>query len=173
MSSSPPSERWTRAHLPRAWSLRARLLVTQVLRRYLRGAPVPFQPITAPDQSAGMTLLATVAGLLFGQVKLTWADDEAELRKVLTTVMQDQAGMICFDDNPGGVADPLGDPVQSADQPHLGRPPAGCGGFLALDQDAVLEPGAGVDQSDEVGAGAHDARRPVPGSRHPRPGGPS
>lgn len=31
MSSSPPSERWRRAHLPRTWSLRARLLVTQVL----------------------------------------------------------------------------------------------------------------------------------------------
>ena len=78
------------------------MLVTQMLRRYLAWAPVPLFLLTAPDASSGKTLLATTAGVLFGQVMMPWTDDEAELRKILTTVMQDQAGVICFDNIPEG-----------------------------------------------------------------------
>jgi hypothetical protein len=78
-------------------------LVTQVLRRYLRGAPVPFFVLTATDQGSGKTLLATIPGALCGLVKFTWTDDDEELRKQLTTVMAaDQAGVVVFDNLPKG-----------------------------------------------------------------------
>jgi hypothetical protein len=80
----------------------AAMLVTQVLRHYLRGAPVPFFPVTATGPSSGKTLLITIAGVLFGQVKLVWTGDDEELRKVLTTVMRGQEGVIAFDNIPEG-----------------------------------------------------------------------
>jgi hypothetical protein len=78
------------------------MLVTQIIRRWLRGAPVPLAMITSTDASAGKTLLATIPGTLFGYVSVTWTDDETELRKQLTTVMLDQAGVIGFDNVPRG-----------------------------------------------------------------------
>jgi hypothetical protein len=78
------------------------MLVTQVIRRWLRGAPVPLAMITATEASSGKTLLATIPGTLFGYVSVTWTDDETELRKQLTTVMLDQAGVIGFDNVPRG-----------------------------------------------------------------------
>ena len=77
-------------------------LVTQIIRRRLRGAPVPFFPVTATDQASGKTLLAAIAGALFGQAKIVWTDDEEELRKQLTTVMRSQEGVITFDNMPPG-----------------------------------------------------------------------
>jgi len=78
------------------------MLVTQVIRRLLRGAPVPFFPVTATDQASGKTLLAAICGALFGQAKIIWTDDEEELRKQLTTVMRSQEGVITFDNLPEG-----------------------------------------------------------------------
>jgi hypothetical protein len=73
------------------------MLVTQVLRHYLDGSPVPFFPITAPAASSGKTLLATICGVLYGQASITWTGDDDELRKTLTSVMAGQEGVICFD----------------------------------------------------------------------------
>jgi hypothetical protein len=79
------------------------MLMTQVFRYCLRGAPVPFFAITATGQASGKTLLATIAGVLFGQAKLVWTgDDDAELRKVLTTILASQEGVINFDNIPEG-----------------------------------------------------------------------
>jgi hypothetical protein len=78
------------------------MLVTQVIRRWLRGAPVPLLMATATDAGAGKTLLVTICGVLYGLVKMAWTDDEAELRKQLTTVMLDQSGVISFDNVPRG-----------------------------------------------------------------------
>jgi len=78
------------------------MLVTQVLRHYLRGSPVPFFPVTATDQSSGKTLLATICGVLFGQASITWTGDDEELRKTLTSVMTGQEGVITFDNLPEG-----------------------------------------------------------------------
>ena len=78
------------------------MLITQVIRRWLGGAPVPLLMITATDAGAGKTLLATICGVLFGLGKYIWTDDEAELRKQLTSVLADQSGVICFDNVPKG-----------------------------------------------------------------------
>jgi hypothetical protein len=78
------------------------MLVTQIIRRKLAGAPVPLHMITATEASAGKTLLATIPGALFGYVSVTWTDDEAELRKQLTTILLDQSGVIGFDNVPRG-----------------------------------------------------------------------
>ena len=87
------------------------MLVTQILRRYLGGSPVPFFPVTATDQSSGKTLLVTIPGVLYGLAKLVWPQqswrgratgDEEELRKVLTTVLSSQEGVITFDNIPEG-----------------------------------------------------------------------
>ena len=78
------------------------MLVTQVIRRLLRGAPVPLLMVTATEAGAGKTLLTTIIGVLFGLARYTWTDDEEELRKKLTTVLIDQSGVICFDNVPKG-----------------------------------------------------------------------
>jgi hypothetical protein len=78
------------------------MLVTQVLRRRLGGSPVPFFPITATDQGSGKTLLATIAGVLYGQASMVWTGDEDELRKTLTSIMRSQEGVITFDNIPEG-----------------------------------------------------------------------
>ena len=87
------------------------MLATQVLRRYLRGAPVPFFPVTAASPGSGKTLLITICGALYGQAKLVWTGDDEELRKTLTTVLADQAGVIAFDNLPAGTV--LRSPVLS------------------------------------------------------------
>ena len=78
------------------------MLVTQVIRRWLGGAPVPLLMVTATDAGAGKTLLITICGVLFGLGKYIWTDDEEELRKQLTSVLADQSGVICFDNVPRG-----------------------------------------------------------------------
>ena len=80
------------------------MLVTQVLRYYLNGAPVPFFPVTAPAASSGKTLLVTICGVLFGQASVTWTGDDEELRKTLTSVMASQEGVITFDNVPEGTS---------------------------------------------------------------------
>jgi hypothetical protein len=78
------------------------MLVTQVIRHWLGGAPVPLLMVTATDAGAGKTLLITICGVLFGLGKYIWTDDEAELRKQLTSVLADQSGVIAFDNVPKG-----------------------------------------------------------------------
>src|SRR5258708_4998601 len=78
------------------------MLVTQILRQRIGGSPVPFFPITATDQSSGKTLLATIASVLYGQVKLIWTGDDEETRKALTTIMASQEAVIAFDNIPEG-----------------------------------------------------------------------
>ena len=80
------------------------MLATQMLRRRLGGAPVPFFSITATDQSSGKTLLATIAGVLFGKASMTWTGDDEELRKALTSMLASQEGVITFDNVPEGTA---------------------------------------------------------------------
>ena len=50
------------------------MLVTQVIRRLLRGAPVPLLMVTATEAGAGKTLLTTIIGVLFGLAWYTWTD---------------------------------------------------------------------------------------------------
>jgi hypothetical protein len=78
------------------------MLITQIIRRRLRGSPVPFFPVTATDAASGKTLLATIAGVLFGKASITWTGSDEELRKVLTTVLASQEGVITFDNIPEG-----------------------------------------------------------------------
>ena len=78
------------------------MLFTPALRRYLRGAPVPFFIVSAPGQGQGKTLLVTIPGLLYGQLQLVWTGDDAELRKALTAVLMDQGGVVSFDNVPEG-----------------------------------------------------------------------
>lgn len=80
----------------------AAMLVTQVIRRRLAGSPVPFFPITATSQGSGKTLLATIAGSLFGKAAMVWTGDDEELRKMLTAVMRSQEGVVVFDNLPEG-----------------------------------------------------------------------
>ena len=46
------------------------MLITQIIRPRLLGAPVPFSPFTATAPGSGKTLLAAIPGVLFGQAKL-------------------------------------------------------------------------------------------------------
>lgn len=77
-------------------------LVTQIIRRRLGTALVPLFATTATGQSGGKTLMETIPGALFGQVKLVWTGNDEELRKALTTVMLGQEGVITFDNVPVG-----------------------------------------------------------------------
>jgi hypothetical protein len=72
------------------------LLVTQLLRPFTRALP-PFAIVDATMPGSGKTILTSAIGLLVGQKVLTWADDDGELRKQITTVLADQVGAIVFD----------------------------------------------------------------------------
>ena len=78
------------------------MLVTQMIRRLLKGAPVPLLMVTATEAAAGKTLLTTIIGVLFGLARYPWSSDEEELRKKLTTVLAGQEGVICLDNVPKG-----------------------------------------------------------------------
>lgn len=72
------------------------VLATPILRRYIRTL-TPFVVFTATMPGSGKTILTSGPGMLYGQRVLTWADDDAELRKVITSVLADPAGAIIFD----------------------------------------------------------------------------
>ncbi len=72
------------------------VLATPILRRYIRTL-IPFVVFTATMPSSGKTILTCGPGMLYGQRVLTWSDDEAELRKVITSVLADPVGAIIFD----------------------------------------------------------------------------
>jgi hypothetical protein len=72
------------------------VLVTPILRRYIRTL-IPFVVFTATMPSSGKTILTSGPGMLYGQRVLTWSDDDAELRKVITSVLADPVGAVIFD----------------------------------------------------------------------------
>lgn len=72
------------------------LLATPILRPMNR-ALCPFGVVDATMPGSGKTILTSCVGLLVGQRVLTWTDSEEELRKSITTVFGDQAGVVVFD----------------------------------------------------------------------------
>ncbi|MDI5974779.1 hypothetical protein [Amycolatopsis magusensis] len=72
------------------------LLATPLIRPFTR-ALSPFGMIEASMPSSGKTILTGCVGLLVGQRVLTWTDSEEELRKSITTVLADEAGVVVFD----------------------------------------------------------------------------
>lgn len=72
------------------------LAVTQLLRPFTRTL-APFGIVDATMPGSGKTILTSCIGLLVGQRVLTWTDEDAELRKQITTVLADQVGAIVFD----------------------------------------------------------------------------
>ncbi|WP_292652773.1 hypothetical protein [Nocardioides sp.] len=72
------------------------LLATPILHPFTR-ALNPFGVVDATMPGSGKTILTSCVGLLVGQRVLTWTDSDEELRKSITTVLADQAGVIVFD----------------------------------------------------------------------------
>lgn len=72
------------------------LLVTPFLRRYLR-CLTPLGILSATMPGSGKSILAALAGLLAGQKTLPWAEDDTELRKVITSAFTVEAGIVVFD----------------------------------------------------------------------------
>ncbi|WP_426561391.1 hypothetical protein ACPPVT_14450 [Angustibacter sp. McL0619] len=72
------------------------LLVTPILRPFTRTLS-PFAVVDATMPGSGKTILTCCVGLLVGQRVLTWTDSEEELRKSITTVLGDAAGVVVFD----------------------------------------------------------------------------
>ncbi len=72
------------------------LLVTPLIRPFTR-ALSPFGMIEASMPSSGKTILTGCVGLMVGQRVLTWNDSEDELRKLITTVLAESAGVVVFD----------------------------------------------------------------------------
>jgi hypothetical protein len=72
------------------------LLVTPILRPFTRTL-APFAVVDATMPGSGKTILTCCVGLLVGQRVLTWTDNDEELRKSITTVLGDAAGVIVFD----------------------------------------------------------------------------
>ena len=72
------------------------LLATPILRPMTR-ALCPFGVVEATMPGSGKTILTSCVGLMVGQRVLTWTDSEEELRKAITTVFGDPAGVVVFD----------------------------------------------------------------------------
>ena len=72
------------------------LLATPILRPMTR-ALSPFAVVDATMPGSGKTILTSCVGLLVGQRVLTWTESEDELRKAITTVLADPAGVVVFD----------------------------------------------------------------------------
>jgi hypothetical protein len=79
------------------------LLATPILRPFTR-CLAPFAIVDATMPASGKTILTACLGMLSGQRVLTWTDSEEELRKAITTVLADAAGVIVFDNLPEGTA---------------------------------------------------------------------
>lgn len=79
------------------------MLVTPILRPYLRTL-TPLLVVTSTSPASGKSILVFALGMLYGLRSLTWTDDEAELRKAITSVFADPAGTVVFDNLPEGTA---------------------------------------------------------------------
>lgn len=72
------------------------LLVTPILRSFTR-CVTPFGVVTATQPASGKTILTGGPGLLYGQRMLPWPYDDVELRKAVTSVLQESVGVVVFD----------------------------------------------------------------------------
>ena len=77
------------------------LLATPILRPFTHCLS-PFAVVDATMPASGKTILTACLGMLSGQRVLTWTDSDDELRKSITTVLADPAGVIVFDNLPEG-----------------------------------------------------------------------
>ncbi|WP_198961615.1 hypothetical protein [Pseudonocardia sp. MH-G8] len=77
------------------------LLATPILRPFTRCLS-PFGIVDATMPASGKTILTACLGMLCGQRVMTWTDSDEELRKAITSVLADQAGVIVFDNLPEG-----------------------------------------------------------------------
>jgi hypothetical protein len=77
------------------------LLATPILRPFTRSLS-PFGIVDATMPASGKTILTACLGMLCGQRVMTWTDSDEELRKAITSVLADQAGVIVFDNLPEG-----------------------------------------------------------------------
>lgn len=81
------------------------LMVTPVLRPYTR-ALTPFGVVSATMPGSGKTILTASIGMIYGQRVLSWTHSDEELRKAITSVLADQAGVVVFDNlHEGAVID--------------------------------------------------------------------
>ena len=71
-------------------------LATPILRPMHRALCL-FGVVDATMPGSGKTILTSCVGLLVGRRVLTWTDSEEELRKSITTVLGDPAGVVVFD----------------------------------------------------------------------------
>lgn len=80
------------------------LLITPILRPYLRGALSPLGAITAASAGTGKTLLAgDIPQALYGITSRPWVGDEGEVRKSISTVlMSSTKPVVLFDNVPEG-----------------------------------------------------------------------
>jgi hypothetical protein len=86
------------------------LLITPLLRTYLRGALSPLGAITAANAGTGKTLLAgDIPQALYGITSRAWVGDDAELHKSITTVLMASTKPVVLFDNV-----PEGEPIKSA-----------------------------------------------------------
>lgn len=76
------------------------LLVTPLLRTYIGGLS-PLGAITATTPGSGKTLLAELAGRLYGYTSRPWVDSDTELRKALTAVLATSSDPVVIFDNVG------------------------------------------------------------------------
>jgi hypothetical protein len=72
------------------------LMLTPIIRPHLR-CLTPFGLLTATTPSSGKTILTAGLGLIYGQRIMPWTDNDEELRKAITSVLADQAGVVVFD----------------------------------------------------------------------------
>lgn len=73
------------------------LMVTPILRLYLRNVLTPFGLVSATMPGSGKTILTEILGSLYGQHVLTWTHNDDELRKTITSVLAEAVGTVLFD----------------------------------------------------------------------------
>jgi hypothetical protein len=73
-------------------------LLTNVIRPRLT-CPTPLTAITAPDRGSGKTFLAETPEILFGGRQYPWPQDDAEMRKQLTTMLRESTSPVLIFDN--------------------------------------------------------------------------
>lgn len=77
-------------------------LLSPIIRPYVPG-PTPLVVITGTSQASGKTLLKDVFGRLYGLAETPWAENDAELRKAITTKIWDCGDpVIAMDNLPNG-----------------------------------------------------------------------
>lgn len=74
------------------------VLLTGVLRPRLT-CPTPLGVITAPDRGSGKSFLAETVEILFGGRQYAWPQDDAEMRKTITTMLRESTAPVLVFDN--------------------------------------------------------------------------